>query len=268
LTVTNASVNVANAAQTVPDGVRTAKAPAVNVTTMQLAPGVWLLAGGSHNSVAVEFRDYITIIEGPLDDDRSNAVIAAAKRAIPSKPIRYLVNTHHHWDHTGGIRAFAAEGATIVTQEGNEEFYERIVLAPQPRSLSPDRLAKFPFATTGPGPQRLETYAERHAISDGTQTVISYHVEGLNHAGDMGIIYLPASKILVSADMGPPAVGTAPASVSPNSVVLYNNIRRLKLDVAQHVPIHGNPSSHADFERTVGPAAVQQAAAATGGGGQ
>ena len=267
LTITNASVNVANAAQTVPDNVRTATAPAVNVTTTQLAPGVWLLAGGSHNSVAVEFGDYITVIEGPLDDNRSNAVIAAAKKVIPNKPIRYLVNTHHHWDHSGGIRAFAAEGATIVTQESNKDFYERVVLAPQPRSLSPDRLAKFPFATTGPGPQKLETYAERHAISDGTQTLISYHVEGLNHAGDMGIIYLPASKILVSADMGPPAVGTAPANVSANSVALYNNIKRLKLDVGQHVPIHGNPSSQADFERTVGPAAAQQQAAPTAGGG-
>ena len=267
LTVSKATVNVANAAQAIPDMVRTAKAPAVNVTTTQLAPGVWLLAGGSHNSVAVEFRDYITVIEGPLNDDRSNAVIAAAKKVIPNKPIRYLVNTHHHWDHSGGIRAFAAEGATIVTHESNKDFYERVVLAPQPRSLSPDRLANFPFATTGPGPQRLETFAERHAISDGTQTVISYLVADLNHAGDMAIVYLPAAKLLISADLGPPAAGTPAANVSANSVALYNNIRRLKLDVGQHVPIHGNPSSQADFEKTVGPAAAQQPATGGAGGG-
>jgi hypothetical protein len=134
--------------------------------------------------------------------------------------------------------------------------------------LSPDRLAKFPFATTGPGPQRLETFAERHAISDGTQTLISYHVQDLNHAGDMAIVYLPGPKLLVSADMGPPAVGTPPANVSANSVALYNNIRRLRLDVAQHVPIHGNPSAHADFEKTVGPAAKtpQQTTAGAAGG--
>ncbi|OFW02631.1 MAG: hypothetical protein A3I61_10980 [Acidobacteria bacterium RIFCSPLOWO2_02_FULL_68_18] len=267
LTIGKATVNVANAAQTVPDSVRTAKAPAVNVTTTELAPGVWLLAGGSHNSVAIAFRDFITVIEGPLDDARSNAVIAAAKKVIPNKPIRYLVNTHHHWDHSGGIRAFAAEGATIVTHESNKDFYERVVLAPQPRSLSPDRLANFPFGTTGPGPQRLETYAERHAISDGTQTLISYHVDGLNHAGDMAIVYLPGPKLLVSADMGPPAPGTPPANVNANAVALYTNIRRLTLDVMQHVPIHGNPSSHADFERTVGPAAAQQQTGGAAGGG-
>jgi glyoxylase-like metal-dependent hydrolase (beta-lactamase superfamily II) len=265
LAITKAAVNIANPSPPVPDAVRTAKPPVVNVTTTQLAPGVWLLAGGSHNSVAVEFRDYITVIEGPLDDDRANAVIATAKKTIPNKPIRYLVNTHHHWDHAGGIRAFAAEGATIVTHESNKDFYERIVLAPQSRSLSPDRLSRFPFATTGPGPQRLETFAERHAISDGTQTIITYHVEGLNHAGDMGIVYLPGPKLLVSADMGPPAPGTPVANVNANSVTLYNNIRRLKLDVTQHVPIHGNPSSHADFEKTVGPAAQQQTSTATGG---
>jgi len=96
---------------------------------------------------------------------------------------------------------------------------------------------------------------------------MSYHVEGLNHAGDMAILYLPGPKILVSADMGPPAAGTPAANVNANSVTLYNNIKRLKLDVTQHVPIHGNPSSHADFERTVAPAAAQQQTAAGVGGG-
>ena len=73
----------------------------------------------------------------PLDDARTNAVIAEVKRVIPNKPIRYLLNTHHHWDHSGGTRAYAAEGAIIVTHEGNEDFYEDVVLAPQARTLSP-----------------------------------------------------------------------------------------------------------------------------------
>jgi len=82
----------------------------------------------------------------------------------------------------------------------------------------------------------------------------------------MAIVYLPKSKILINADMGPPAAGTPVANVSPNSVSLYNNIKRLKLDVSQHVPIHGNPSSNADFERTVGPAAARTRPAGPEGG--
>jgi glyoxylase-like metal-dependent hydrolase (beta-lactamase superfamily II) len=36
---------------------------------------------------------------------RSLAVIREVKKLIPNKPVRYLVSTHHHWDHLGGVRA-------------------------------------------------------------------------------------------------------------------------------------------------------------------
>jgi glyoxylase-like metal-dependent hydrolase (beta-lactamase superfamily II) len=271
LNVGDVKVNVPNATPALPDTVRNAEVPRVNVTTNQIAPGVWFLGGGSHNSVAVEFKDFIALVEAPLNDDRTNAVIAAAKRVIPNKPIRYVVNTHHHWDHSGGLRAAAAEGATIVTNEANKEFFQNVVLAPQSRTLSPDRLANFPFATTGPGPLKLETYQERHAISDGTQTLISYHIEGLNHAGDMAVVYLPGPKILINGDLwGPPAQGAPPpANVNPNAVALYNNIKRLKLDVTTHVPIHGNPGPNGDFDRIVGPvAAARPAGGGAAGGGE
>jgi glyoxylase-like metal-dependent hydrolase (beta-lactamase superfamily II) len=264
---TDVKVNVQNASLTVPDAVRSAQPPRVTVMSQQLSPGVWLLAGGSHNSVAVEFKDFAAIVGAPLDDARTLAVIAETKRLIPGKQIKYVVNTHHHWDHAGGLRAAYAEGATIVTNEQNKNFYERVILVPQSRTLSPDRLSMAPFATTGPGPGHLETYRERHAISDGTQSIISYNVTGFNHAQDMAIVYLPASKIVINADMGPPPAGTPAANVNANTIALYNNIKRLKLDVERHVPIHGNPSSQADFERTVGPVAAQARPAGEAGGG-
>ena len=263
---TDVKVNVQNASLTVPDAVRTAQAPRVNVATTKLGDGVWLLAGGSHNSLAVEFKDFAAIIEAPLDDARTLAVIAETKKLIPGKQIKYVVNTHHHWDHAGGLRAAYAEGATIVTNEANKNFYERVILVPQPRSLSPDRLSMTPFATTGPGPGKLETYRERHTISDGNQTIISYHVEGFTHAQDMAIVYLPKQKILVNADMGPPPAGAPASAINANTIALYNNMKRLKLAVVQHVPIHGNPSPNADFERTVGPVAAKARPAGGEGG--
>jgi len=264
--VTDAKFNVPDAAVAVPDNVRNAAAPQVRVASQKLADGVWYLGGGSHNSLAVEFKDYAAVIEGPLNDARSKAVIAETHKLIPNKPIRYLVNTHHHFDHLGGIRAFVAEGATVITDDRNKDFYRNVVLAPQPRSLSPDRLSQFPFATTGPGTLALQTFTDRYTIADETRTIELYHVDGLNHATDMLVAYLPQSKILVNADLySPPPQGGNLPNVNENAVALFNNVKRLKLDVAQHVPIHGNPGPQADFERIVGPVAAK--ASRTGDGG-
>jgi glyoxylase-like metal-dependent hydrolase (beta-lactamase superfamily II) len=268
--VSDAKINAADTAQPIPDSVRNAPVPTqTRVVSTTLAPGVVLIGGGSHNSVAVEFKDFVTVIEGPLSNQRTNAVVAEVHKLFPNKPIKYLVNTHNHFDHLGGVRGFVAEGATVIADDHNRAFYEQVVLAPQPRSLSPDRLSQRPFAPTGPGTLALQTFSDHYTISDGNETIELYHVEpiadGFNHSDNMLIAYLPKEKIVINADMyGPPPAGTTPANVGANSVSLYKAIKRLRLDVAQHVPIHGNPGSNADFERIVGPVAARTR---TGGGG-
>jgi len=266
LRISKIEVNGANTAQAVPDAVRNAALPVQNrVVTQTLAPGVVLMGGGSHNSLAVEFKDYVVMIEGPLSNQRTNAVVAETKKMFPNKPIRYLVNTHNHFDHLGGVRGYVAEGATVITDEKNKNFYQRVVLAPQSRTLSPDRLSQRPFAPTGPGQLNVQGFTDNYTISDGNQIVEVHHVEGLNHSDNMSIVYLPKQKILVSADMGgPPAAGTNPP-VNANAIVLYQNIKRLNLDVTTHVPIHGNAGPQSEFDRIVGPAAAR--APALGGGG-
>jgi glyoxylase-like metal-dependent hydrolase (beta-lactamase superfamily II) len=264
--VTDAKTNVPNAAQAVPDNVRNAPPRQEQVTNRKLGDGVWLMGGNAPNSVVVEFKDFIAVVESPDNEARSNAVIAEIHKTIPGKPIRYLVVTHHHFDHLGGVRTYAAEGATVVTDERNRDYFQKVVLGPQSRALDPDRLSQFPFAPTGPGPLMLATFTDNYAISDGQKSLMLYHVDGLQHAQDMLIAYLPQEKIVVNADLyGPPPAGTTPANVNANAVVLYRNIKRLKLDVAQHVPIHGNPGSNADFERIVGPVAARAPAQGDGG---
>ncbi len=271
LEVKDVAINVANAASPAPANVSNAPMPRANATMQQLAPGVWMVGGGSHNSLAVEFRDYVAVIDGPQNEERSVAVIAAVKRTIAGKPIRYLVNTHHHWDHLGGVRTFAAQGATIVTHQSNKNYYENIVLAPQIRTLNPDQMSMNPFATTGPSPVPLEITGDRHFISDGQRTLFLFHVAGLAHSSDMLMAYLPQERILFHADLyTPPEAGAAPpaaAMVNPSSVTLYNTIRQLNLNVGTHVPAHGQPGSQADFERVVGPAATAAARPAAAGGG-
>jgi len=266
-TVSEAEANV-DVALEVPENVACAALQPFNVIATEVADGVWHMTGAGAHSVAIEFRDFIAVVEAPTSDARSYAVIAEIKRVIPGKPIRYLVTTHHHFDHIGGVRNYVAEGATVVTHEANEVFFHRVVFATQSRVLSPDRLHLFPLATTGPSPLRLETMTDRHAISDGSRTLMLFHLPGIDHAATMLVAYLPAEKILIHADLyGPPPAGApAPERIRDREIVLYRAIQRWGLDVETHVPIHGRVGPHADFERIVGPAATQQASAGGGGG--
>ena len=249
--VSNVQTNVTVPALAVPDSVRAA-APGVRVESQKLADGVWFVGGGSHNSMAVEFRDFAVVVEAPLNEERSLAVIGEVHKLIPNKPIRYVVNTHHHFDHSGGLRTYVAEGATIVTHQANRDFYEKVFFYPAPRTLQPDRLfALNPDVVRDPV---FETLNQKYVLSDGTRTMDIYPVQGLIHASTMLIAYLPKERILVNADLySPPAPGAPPpATPTPLMVTLNQNIQRLKLDVAQHVPIHGRVGTNDEFVKIVG----------------
>ena len=248
--VSAVQANVAVPAVAVPDAVR-APAPPVRVASQKLAEGVWFLGGGSHNSMAVEFRDFVAVVEAPLNEERSLAVMAEVYRLIPGKPIRYLVNTHHHFDHSGGLRTYVAEGATIVTHQANREFYEKVVFSGSPRTLQPDRL--FALNPDVVRDAVLEPVNQKYVLSDGTRMLDLYPVQGLGHAATMLVAYLPKEKILVNADLySPPAQGAPLPAANPNMRTLNQNIQRLRLDVAQHVPIHGRVGTNDEFAKIVG----------------
>lgn len=105
---------------TVPAAAAAPAAPTpVTVTAESIAPGVWFLAGQSHHSVLVEFADHLALIEAPQNDARTLAVIAKSRELRPGKPLTQLINTHHHFDHSGGVRAAVAEGLGVITHKAN-----------------------------------------------------------------------------------------------------------------------------------------------------
>ena len=130
LKITSVKANVPVPTMPVPEAVRTATLRRCSVESQKLADGVWMLAGGTHNSMLVEFKDFLAVVEAPNNEARSLAVIAEAERLVPNKPIRYVVNTHHHFDHAGGLRTFLSQGTTIVTHETNKEYYLDILFYP------------------------------------------------------------------------------------------------------------------------------------------
>jgi glyoxylase-like metal-dependent hydrolase (beta-lactamase superfamily II) len=266
-TVSSVKANVPVPAMPVPEAVRTATVPPVRVESTKLADGVWLLGGGSHNSMLVEFRDYVAVVEAPQNEERSLAVIAEVRRLAPNKVIQYVVNTHHHFDHIGGLRTYLAMGTTIVTHESNKQYYLDILFHPGDWHLKPDLLAKYqPMYMISRRPAPIETVGKKYVISDGERELqvlqardVAYELgdpsyrQG-NHSADMLMVYLPKEKILFNADLySPPAPGAqAPAAPTPGMRTLYQNIRLQKLDVAQHVPAHGRVGTNDEFLKLVG----------------
>jgi glyoxylase-like metal-dependent hydrolase (beta-lactamase superfamily II) len=202
------------------------------IPSEKLADGAYLILGG-YACLAFDFKDHILVIEGPQSEDRASAVIAEAKRLIPNKPIRYVVNTHAHFDHSSGLRTFVAEGATIVTHQVNKPYFEKIFA--YPHTLNPDKQEKAKRKLS------IDTVGSKKVISDGNHVIELHHMTGIGHHDGLLMVYLPKLKILVQADAyNPPAQATAPppAQPSPYNLALVANIQRLKLDVDRIIPVH------------------------------
>jgi glyoxylase-like metal-dependent hydrolase (beta-lactamase superfamily II) len=207
--------------------------PTVAITVDSIAPGVWHLRGQSHHSVVIEMRDHLLLVEAPQTEARTLAVIARARELRPDKPLRAVINTHHHFDHAGGIRAAMSEGLTIITHAGNVPFFRE--LARRRFQIVGDALAR------APRPPRVEGVATRRTLSDGTRTVELHHIRGNPHASTLLMVYLPTERLLIQADTyNPPAATATTPPVPVFAPNLVANIDRLGLQVDRVVPIHGS----------------------------
>ena len=240
--ISDVQINVSNAELDVPREARQAVQSAA-VRSQELAPGVWMVTGG-YNALLVEFENEIAVVEAGQSEQRSLDVMAEARRLIPGKPIRYVVNTHHHFDHASGLRAYAAEDVLVVTHASNFEYYEGIVFnAEQPR-IRPDRFSMAPRQA------HFMLVDRTREISDGNRVLQIHHVQDLDHSEDMLIAYLPEERLLVEADMF-----QRPAENSPPSegmLTLLFNLERLRLEPEWIVSVHGGLIPIADFLESVG----------------
>lgn len=229
LTVTAVQPN-APATVEVPELVRT---DVVRVTTEKVAEGVWFVAGGSHNSVAIEMEDHLILVEAPLNDGRSVPVLEAVGKLVPGKPIRFVINSHSHFDHSGGLRAAVAAGLTIITQEQNRPYFEGVFAVPN--RLQPDRLA-----AAGKKPA-FKTVVDKLVLKDAKRTLELHRIAGSAHSDTLLMVYLPKEKLLIEADAFTPPAPNSPLPEQPNPhhVNLVENIERLGLAIERILPLHG-----------------------------
>jgi glyoxylase-like metal-dependent hydrolase (beta-lactamase superfamily II) len=237
LTLTDVKANVPVDIQAPPagrGGAPAGAAPAAAASAMpneRLGDGVYLITGG-YAVIAIDFKDHITLIESGQNEARALGVIAEAKRLIPNKPVKYVVNTHSHIDHSSGLRGFVAEGSTILTHQSNKAYLEKVLSAPH--TLNPDAAQK-----SGKKPV-VEGVGDKHVLTDGTRTVELHRLTDFGHHDGMLVVYFPKEKVLLEADGYNPQAATAnpPNPASPYTSSLYANIQRLKLDVQRVIPVH------------------------------
>jgi glyoxylase-like metal-dependent hydrolase (beta-lactamase superfamily II) len=238
---------------TVPDNVRAATEV---VSIEKVAEGVWFLGGGTHNSVAIELAEQIVLVELPLHEGRARAVLDTANKLVPNKQALTVVNTHHHFDHAGGLRTAAAAGATLVTSALARPYFE----AAFARSAAGTTQADAPAGASGGRKASFVAVQTKAVLSDAVRPIEIHELQGSVHARGLLVVWLPREQLLIEADAYTPgpqnAPGTtdapAPLVADANHLNLVQNLDRLGLAPQRVLPLHGRVVSAADLYAQVG----------------
>ena len=234
----------------VPANVRNAPPPPAvpRVAVDKLADGVWAFTTPNARNWAVEMADHVVVVEGIGSEARSLAVMDEIAKANPNKPIRYVINTHGHYDHSGGLRTYPAKGVTVVTHEMNKPFFEKAWA--RPRALAPDLLSK------SPQPLMFETVSDKKVMTDGKRTIELYYMKGTSHNMYNLLVYLPNEKLVYWGDGYNPPEGNDPRDTArtPEQMIdLYRVITQNKLDVRTIAPAHGaGPKPYENLLKAIG----------------
>ncbi len=214
--------------------------PGAGVVLTKLGDDVYFAGGGSHHSLFVVFQDHVVVVEAPLSEERSLAVLAKIAETAPGKPVRYLALTHYHSDHTGGLRAYVAKGVTIVTTPGNRGFVER--LAKAMKTIRPDLLAREPRAPV------IETFTGKRVFDDGTRRLELIDIGPSPHVTESVIAYLPKQKAVFESDLLTIPLAGPFSPASPALVDFADQLKRRGLIVETIAPGHGRLGTMADLE--------------------
>ncbi len=190
----------------------------------------------------VEFADHTELVEIPTSEARTQAVIAKAKELVPNKPLTKALVTHHHYDHSGGLRAGIHAGLTVVTHEANKLWFEAI--ARRKHTVQQDALAREPKAA------KIEPVTDAgKTVKDATRTMQIVHFQDpTGHNAHMLMVYFPTERILVNADIYNWGGNFARY---PRALTLEHEMARLKLTPTVHLPIHGRRGTQEQFEGVV-----------------
>lgn len=207
-------------------------------TLTPVADGVYAMPGGA----VIPFHDFVLVFEAYGSSRWSDANIARIGDTFPGKSIRYVVSSHYHEDHLGGVRPYAAEGVTFLTTADAEARIAQVLAARH--VMRPDAFSLRPVTP------RIEIVERTRVIEDDTRRLVLYQIGPTAHVNQMLIGYLPAERILIEGDLLD-IPGGKPAAGGEDTEQLAAALRELGLDVERIIPIHGSPGTVSDLERAV-----------------
>ncbi len=193
-----------------------------NVQVTPVARGLWRITGGT---MVIEFADHMTLFEVGGGAERVAAVIKAARQIVPSKPVTEVIVSHHHFDHTAGLRQAVAEGLTVISRRDNGVIFREMTSRPTPNF--PDALGR------DPKPLKFVPVDDHLQLKDATMTVDIYHVIANNHMADAVFAYIPEHKAMIEGD-----IATAAEDLQWWGDSWLDNINHRKIDVQLNVPVH------------------------------
>lgn len=219
--------------------------PQRSIQPIAMASGAWMITGASHNSFVVEQQGGVVVMEAPLDEDRSQALLAWLAGQFPSKRVTYVVPTHHHEDHSGGLRAFVAAGATVVIDGRARALYEQAFHAAA--TAAPDALSRAPRE-----PRFAELTGSSLTLPDADRPVVLYAIP-TDHAEDMVAGYLPKQRLIFESDLYNP--GATPGAF-PDSMIwgrqFYDAAVGRGLAVDRVIGGHGGTATWAQMKQDLG----------------
>jgi glyoxylase-like metal-dependent hydrolase (beta-lactamase superfamily II) len=212
-----------------PANLPTAAAPDPTAKLVALGSDAYLVKGG-YNAAFVVFDQYVLVLEAPLSSAYQEGVIKLIDSVAPKKPIRYVVSTHFHYDHLGGVRPYIARHATVVTTGAAVEVIRR--LSTRPHTLKPDTLSKAPVSPT------IEVLRDRRTFSDEHHAVELITLKNMPHVPEIIVGYIPALKLLFQGDLYD-SFALAEVPATDDGEALLNWLPTSGLDVEQVIPVHG-----------------------------
>jgi glyoxylase-like metal-dependent hydrolase (beta-lactamase superfamily II) len=208
---------------------------------VELAPGVSHLTGGSHNSLVVEMKDHLIVFDAPISNIESRVAMNAAKAKYPGKPVRYLVQTHHHIDHISGAREYAAAGVKVVAGAPNVGYLRHMFGAPH--KVRKDALALKPRKTD------IIAVNDKQVLTDGTRKVEVYRIEN-THADGMLMGYIPDAKLGWIVDIWSP--GRDPIVPTAGQREVYQAVSKLGITPERFAGGHGSVGAYSELAAKAG----------------